>query len=155
MNDGTACSVHRQTVERERKHTKTTHDARDSQPCLVRYPYSMGANVPNALMSIGMLPPPFLSLNPDSKFYPLKLTCVPRARRQILIYLPDPPAPLQHTPAADDVQLARAARLIDAGYASIDGLHLDILTDFFRYAFDGSGADNYTGSCIDGRFTSA
>ena len=32
-----------------------------------------------------------------------------------------------------------------------------ILQDFFRYGFDGSGADNFfeAGSCIDGRLTSA
>jgi hypothetical protein len=32
-----------------------------------------------------------------------------------------------------------------------------VLCDFFRYAFDGSGADNFfeAGSCIDGRLTSA
>lgn len=31
------------------------------------------------------------------------------------------------------------------------------LADFFRFAFDGSGADNFydAGSCIDGRLTSA
>lgn len=36
-------------------------------------------------------------------------------------------------------------------------LQKDILVDFFRSAFDGSGADNFydAGSCIDGRLTSA
>lgn len=31
------------------------------------------------------------------------------------------------------------------------------IADFFRFAFDGSGADNFydAGSCIDGRLTSA
>mmetsp|Transcript_23176 Transcript_23176/g.34878 ORF Transcript_23176/g.34878 Transcript_23176/m.34878 type:complete len:89 (+) Transcript_23176:371-637(+) len=36
-------------------------------------------------------------------------------------------------------------------------LKKDILYDFFRSAFDGSGGDNFfeAGSCIDGRLTSA
>ena len=38
-----------------------------------------------------------------------------------------------------------------------DILKKDILLDFFRFGFDGSGADNFfdAGSCIDGRLTSA
>jgi Protein of unknown function (DUF2009) len=46
---------------------------------------------------------------------------------------------------------------IDAEYGTLDALYLEILGDFFRHAFDGSGADNFydAGSCIDGRLTSA
>lgn len=42
-------------------------------------------------------------------------------------------------------------------FGSIEIIEKIILTDFFRYAFDGSGADNFydAGSCIDGRLTSA
>eukprot|EP00770_Monocercomonoides_exilis_P000889 MONOS_882.1-p1 / transcript=MONOS_882.1 / gene=MONOS_882 / organism=Monocercomonoides_exilis_PA203 / gene_product=putative adenylosuccinate lyase / transcript_product=putative adenylosuccinate lyase / location=Mono_scaffold00014:208119-211112(-) / protein_length=835 / sequence_SO=supercontig / SO=protein_coding / is_pseudo=false len=42
-------------------------------------------------------------------------------------------------------------------YGSIDLCRMEILQDFFRFGFDGSGADNYfeAGSCIDGRLTSA
>ena len=38
-----------------------------------------------------------------------------------------------------------------------DILKKEILLDFFRFGFDGSGADNFfdAGSCIDGRLTSA
>jgi len=42
-------------------------------------------------------------------------------------------------------------------YGGLEKLKKDILCDFFRSAFDGSGADNFydAGSCIDGRLTSA
>ena len=47
--------------------------------------------------------------------------------------------------------------LIEEQFGSVDGLIKEILVDFFRHGFDGSGADNFydAGSCIDGRLTSA
>lgn len=47
--------------------------------------------------------------------------------------------------------------MILASYGSTLNLKKSILADFFRHAFDGSGADNFfdAGSCIDGRLTSA
>jgi hypothetical protein len=46
---------------------------------------------------------------------------------------------------------------IEEEYGSTDDLITEILGDFFRHGFDGSGADNFfdAGSCIDGRLTSA
>ncbi|UKJ89800.2 hypothetical protein MACJ_003054 [Theileria orientalis] len=46
---------------------------------------------------------------------------------------------------------------IDNQFGSLERLKMTILVDFFRHAFDGSGADNFNdaGSCIDGRLTSA
>jgi hypothetical protein len=42
-------------------------------------------------------------------------------------------------------------------FGGVKALRKVILADFFRHAFDGSGADNFfdAGSCIDGRLTSA
>ncbi|KXS21395.1 hypothetical protein M427DRAFT_93855 [Gonapodya prolifera JEL478] len=46
---------------------------------------------------------------------------------------------------------------IDGSFGGVEKLRKDVLLDFFRHAFDGSGADNFfdAGSCIDGRLTSA
>lgn len=46
---------------------------------------------------------------------------------------------------------------IEDEFGSADGCAREILGDFFRHGFDGSGADNFfdAGSCIDGRLTSA
>ncbi|CAG8788482.1 22444_t:CDS:10, partial [Gigaspora margarita] len=46
---------------------------------------------------------------------------------------------------------------ISSSFGGVEELTKKILADFFRYAFDGSGADNFfdAGSCIDGRLTSA
>uniref|UniRef100_A0A0G4HK41 Non-canonical E2 ubiquitin-conjugating enzyme C-terminal domain-containing protein n=1 Tax=Chromera velia CCMP2878 TaxID=1169474 RepID=A0A0G4HK41_9ALVE len=48
-------------------------------------------------------------------------------------------------------------KFIDNAYGGVENCQKTILTDFFRHAFDGSGADNFfdAGSCIDGRLTSA
>jgi len=46
---------------------------------------------------------------------------------------------------------------VQSAFGGIEALKKDILYDFFKSAFDGSGADNFydAGSCIDGRLTSA
>lgn len=48
-------------------------------------------------------------------------------------------------------------RYIDNTFGGVHECRMTILCDFFRHAFDGSGADNFfdAGSCIDGRLTSS
>jgi hypothetical protein len=47
----------------------------------------------------------------------------------------------------------RVREYVCAAFGSVEGCRKAILTDFFRHAFDGSGADNMfdAGSCVDGR----
>ncbi|KAJ1552323.1 hypothetical protein HK405_011769, partial [Cladochytrium tenue] len=52
---------------------------------------------------------------------------------------------------------AGLAAYLQREFGGPDGLRVTVLADFFRHAFDGSGADDFfsAGSCIDGRLTSA
>ena len=52
---------------------------------------------------------------------------------------------------------AGIADYVQSTFGGAERLQKTILADFFRHAFDGSGADNFfdAGSCIDGRLTSA
>lgn len=47
--------------------------------------------------------------------------------------------------------------LVERMFGSVHSYRISVLHDFFRHAFDGSGADNFydAGSCVDGRLTSA
>ena len=59
--------------------------------------------------------------------------------------------------AGADTRPTPVRRYIDEHFGGADRARRLILHDFFRRAFDGSGADNFfdAGSCIDGRLTSA
>jgi hypothetical protein len=88
-------------------------------------------NVPNALTFID------------------KYTQVPRILSPIVICLEN----IERLCEEDD----GVSKFIETGFGGVEQLKKDILYDFFKSAFDGSGADNFydAGSCIDGRLTSA
>ena len=83
-------------------------------------------NVPNALMFID------------------KYTQVPRILNPIVLVLDEIPR---------IVKDPGVSNYIKSSFGSVDRCRKEILADFFRHGFDGSGADNSfdAGSCIDGR----
>eukprot|EP01023_Acetabularia_acetabulum_P017046 TRINITY_DN18456_c0_g3_i1.p1 TRINITY_DN18456_c0_g3~~TRINITY_DN18456_c0_g3_i1.p1 ORF type:complete len:652 (-),score=82.91 TRINITY_DN18456_c0_g3_i1:306-2261(-) len=87
-------------------------------------------NVPNALMFID------------------KYTQVPRILNPVVLVLDELPKLCKDEAIRQYVQQA---------FGNQERCRKLILLDFFRHAFDGSGADNFfdAGSCIDGRLTSA
>ncbi|EPR63254.1 putative adenylosuccinate lyase [Toxoplasma gondii TgCatPRC2] len=88
-------------------------------------------NVPNALMFID------------------KYTQVPRILGPLVLCLEKLPEVYESKQAMRNY--------FDNQFGGLHALRKQILCDFFRHAFDGSGGDNFfdAGSCIDGRLTSA
>ena len=78
-----------------------------------------------------------------------KYTQVPRILGPIVVCLEN----LEKMVDADE----NLESFIDKSFGGLETLKRDILYDFFKSAFDGSGASNFydAGSCIDGRLTSA
>jgi Protein of unknown function (DUF2009) len=88
-------------------------------------------NVPNALMFID------------------KYTQVPRILNPLVLVLDEIPKL-----AARDASISK---FLNDSFGGVEACRKEILADFFKHAFDGSGADNFfdAGSCVDGRLTSA
>ena len=81
---------------------------------------------------------------PNALIFIDKYTQVPRILSPIVKCIADLPL-LTHDEAFHSY--------VSAEWGSIKALTLQILSDFFKHGFDGSGDDG--GSCIDGRLTSS
>jgi hypothetical protein len=65
--------------------------------------------------------------------------------------------PIVNTLSKLDSFMGKLLNYVNDTFGGVREAKLIILQDFFKHAFDGSGADNFfdAGSCIDGRLTSA
>lgn len=107
-------------------------------------------NVPNALMFIGNYTTTY------SNFCTvLTQSPIPDKYSQIYRILLPICNTISQIPSLMDKPALRS--YVEDEFGSQEGLCREILSDFFRHGFDGSGADNFfdAGSCIDGRLTSA
>lgn len=109
-------------------------------------------NVPNALMFIGKL---FSSPPPPQERSDVYFIFLADKYSQIYRILLPVCNTLSQIPSLLDKPALRS--YIEDEFSSIENCIREILSDFFRHGFDGSGADNFfdAGSCIDGRLTSA
>ena len=108
-------------------------------------------NVPNALMFIGEHNATIL-MAVLSRLHSLR--CLDKYSQIYRILLPICNT-ISQVPSLFEKPAIRS--YIEDEFGSQEGLCREILGDFFRHGFDGSGADNFfdAGSCIDGRLTSA
>jgi len=85
---------------------------------------------------------------PSSLVFIDKYCQVPRILNPVVLVLEEIPKLYNDPPVR---------QYIDTVFGGVDEARQAILCDFFRHAFDGSGADSFfdAGSCIDGRLTSA
>ena len=99
------------------------------------------SHLPRSPISPDLPPRPFISPHLPASQVPRILTPLIAAVRGL--------DNMEATPGLSDYVRAR--------FGSAEECRKLMLADFFRHAFDGSGADNYydAGSCIDGRLTSA